>query len=105
RIPEYRTLLEAGCGWLDRQAVRAGAPSFADLAADRRARLVTAAERTPARALPRVLFLNVLADGRDLYFSHPDVWAGLGYGGPPQPEGFPDQDRPPKPRDAAGARP
>ena len=95
RDPRYRRLLERGCRWLDDQAPALGALAFAELEVEDREAVIDRAARAPARTLPRRFFDRVWGDVRTLYYSHPASWPALGYGGPPQPLGFPGHHRPP----------
>lgn len=93
RHPNYRLLLELGCQWLDQRAKDLGAPDFASLDADDRERLVDRAAH--AGGVARLFFDATHGEALFAYYAHPAAWAGIGYGGPPQPEGFLDYTQPP----------
>lgn len=96
RRPDLHRLLELACGWLDAEARRAGAADFAALAEAERDAIVARAEGAPPGTPPRALFDTIRPDAFRLYYSDSRSWGGLGYAGPPQPEGFLDHDRPPE---------
>ena len=85
-------ILNAGCDWLNAEA---GGDGFAALPEDRRVAILRAAEEASPAALQNVFFRYCLDAVYRHYYSHPDSWAGLGYQGPPQPAGYPDQAQPP----------
>ncbi|MEQ8663672.1 MAG: gluconate 2-dehydrogenase subunit 3 family protein [Gammaproteobacteria bacterium] len=83
-------LLDDGCAWLDATARAAGASGFAALAEAGRIAIVEQAAAAADGSLPRRLFESVHRRAFELYYSDPRSWTALGYGGPPQPLGFPD---------------
>jgi hypothetical protein len=94
----YRQFLEQGCAWLDDQARRTGAASFALLNQAARDKVVGKAELEPAGTLPRQFFEQTAEVCFFLYYSRPDGWKGLRYDGPPQPRGFLNYTQAPKAR-------
>jgi hypothetical protein len=98
RIDAYLRLVGAGCQWLDVEARRRGATDFAALAPVRREEVAAEAEKAPPRSVPRVFFDRMRGAAMGHYYARPETWPGLGYSGPPQPEGFLDFDRPPAAR-------
>ncbi len=44
----------------------------------------------------RRAFARTREDAFAAFYGDPRAWPGIGYRGPPQPEGFPDYDRPPQ---------
>jgi hypothetical protein len=89
-------LLKAGLDWLETQARAQGAPGFAAMTAEARARLALATQMAGDRSLQRGFFSVTRAIAFDLYYTDPAAWAGLaGYHGPPQPDGYPDHASPP----------
>jgi hypothetical protein len=88
-------ILVLGCAWLDKQARALGAGEFALLAAPQREAIVTSAERSAARSLPRVFFATTQQLAFERYYAHTESWQELGYDGPPQPRGFADFAGPP----------
>ena len=95
---EYRRLVELGCAWLDEQAAFFGAKDFGALGENERGRIVLlAAERDPG-SLPRSFFDLTRDAAFRIYWAKPEAWAAIGYGGPPQPDGFVDYALPPAKR-------
>jgi hypothetical protein len=92
-----RRLLMRGCTWLDDTARRRGGAGFADLGEVERNAIVAATENAPRNSLPRVFFEEVRRELFRLYYADARSWAAFGYGGPPQPAGFPDHEHPPSP--------
>lgn len=97
--PRLARVIELGCTWLDRAAVQFGAEDFAGLEEAGRITVVSRAERSAARSLPRVFFTVTLDRAFQEYYTQAAAWESLGYKGPPQPRGFPNQHL------APGARP
>ena len=87
---QYRRLIKQGCSWIDRQAGRLCSARFAEIGEKERDRILASAMESDADSLQRIFFQRVRADAFSYYYSHPDTWQPLGYGGPPQPDGFPD---------------
>ncbi len=88
-------LIELGCAWLDRQAGTRGFDGFAALDESLRIEIVTAAEKSANRSLPRVFFKTIHQTAFQHYYSDPRSWPALAYNGPPQPHGFPGHDQAP----------
>ncbi len=95
RNPKLTRVIELGCAWLDHQAAQRGAVDFTGLDETGRIAIVTTAERSAGRSLPRVFFTATRNLAFREYYAQPAAWKGLGYNGPPQPAGFPGHDRAP----------
>ncbi len=95
RDNRYRRLLKEGCRWLDTMAGREGAANFFSLDEGGRIKIVALAEAGEKGSLPYGFFFQTRYDAYHFYYGNPKSWKGLGYHGPPQPEGFPDYDIPP----------
>jgi hypothetical protein len=91
----YRRLLDLGCTWLDEQASFFGEKAFVALGQNQRARLVLFASEQAFGSVPRVFFETTQAHAFRLFWARPEAWATIGYGAPPQPEGFIDYAEPP----------
>ena len=87
-------LFDRGCEWLDGQAGAFGG-GFASLPEADRERVVQMAADQPERSLPEAFFKVVLRESLMLYYGRQQSWPGVGYLGPPQPEGFEDYAEPP----------
>jgi len=92
----YASLVEQFGRWLDERARAAGGVGFADLDRDARETIVRAAESAAADSPARRAFARTREDAFAAFYGDPRAWPGIGYRGPPQPEGFPDYDRPPQ---------
>jgi len=90
-----RRFIAWGCGWLDGEARRRGAPDFASAGPGVRERIVAQMAGFPPARREYVFFDAVRADAFRLYYADPRSWPALGYDGPPQPAGFPDHASPP----------
>ena len=88
-------IIELGCAWLDQQASVLGVDGFAALDESQRVEIVTAAEQSATRSLPRVFFQAMHQLALQYYYSNPRSWPALAYAGPPQPGGFSGHDRAP----------
>lgn len=95
-IPAYERLLQNGGRWLEREARQSYRATFSALSEGQREKIVEKAERSPPGSLPRVFFQRTRVDAFEIYYSHPQVWAALGFDGPPQPLGYPDFANPPE---------
>ena len=84
-----------GCAWLDQQAREQGAGEFASLESTQQELIVTTAEGSATRSLPRVFFSVTRELACKHYYAHPESWPGIRYAGPPQPTGYPDYEKPP----------
>ncbi|NNK32107.1 MAG: gluconate 2-dehydrogenase subunit 3 family protein [Xanthomonadales bacterium] len=93
-----REFTRLGCDWLEREAGRMGAASFADLPEEQRISVVAALESAPANSLQHRFFRRIRYRALFHYYGHPESWKSLGYDGPPQPIGFPSFRQPPRPR-------
>ena len=93
----YKQLIQKGCTWLDEQAGRQyDAASFAALSEAQRDAIVRLAADGQADILPLRFFRQTQQDVFFYYYAHPQSWPGLGYTGPPQPQGFLDYTHPPR---------
>lgn len=93
--PDYLKLLRAGCLWLDRQAQVRGKLAYAELDMSGRDSIVSVAEQSKAKSVPRAFFIYTRDDAFGFYYTQPETWGMLDYPGPPQPRGFMDYTRPP----------
>lgn len=91
---EYRRLIRKGCGWLDRKAVGWGGSGYLSLGEHEREEVAGESAVAPAGSVPRIFFERVRSDAFFHYYAHPASWPGLGYKGPPQPDGYPDYTSP-----------
>jgi hypothetical protein len=93
--PAYAALTRAAVEWLDERARAQGGNGFAALSeVDRQAIVSAAAARAPG-STPRTFFQATLDDALFHTYANESAWVNLGYAGPPQPIGFPDQQLPP----------
>lgn len=88
-------IIALGCVWLDQQAQKVGAKDFTALAEDKQIAIVSTAEQSMIKSLPRVFFYWTHRSALQHYYSRSESWRSLGYTGPPQPEGFIGHDQPP----------
>ena len=79
-----------GCGWLDQQAAILNATEFALLDPALQESVVTSAEHSAHRSLPRSFFSGMQDLAFRQFYAKPESWPDLGYAGPPQPQGFMD---------------
>ena len=95
----FERLLILGCAWLNEQAQKQaqdqGHQLFENLDEASRIAIITTAEQSANRSLPRVFFNAVQQYAFGIYYAHPETWVSLGYTGPPQPVGFPGYAEPP----------
>jgi hypothetical protein len=87
---QYRRLIKKGCGWLDHKARQHGADGFHSLGNREKEKVVAEAADADADSLPGIFFARLRSDAFFHYYAHPSSWKGLGYKGPPQPDGYPD---------------
>ncbi len=87
---QYRRLIRKGCAWLDRKAKESGRAEYAALGERAREKVAEEAAVAPEGSLARIFFERVRSDAFFHYYARPASWAGLGYKGPPQPDGYPD---------------
>jgi hypothetical protein len=92
----YADLVEQFVRWLDERARALAGVGFADLDSEARETIVRAAEAAAADSPARRAFARTREDAFAAFYGDPRAWPGIGYRGPPQPEGFPDYDRPPQ---------
>ncbi len=95
---DYEYLLKRGGQWLDEQARQRGADSYTALPPADREAIVSVAQASPERSLARVFFDATRDDALFFYYSNPASWPGLGFRGPPQPQGYADFTRSPTDR-------
>jgi hypothetical protein len=88
--------LQLGCAWLDAEARRLGAADFKAMDVAGREQVAANAVASPARTVQRAFFELTQRIAFAQYYARPESWRGLGYGGPPQPTGYPDHDKPPR---------
>jgi hypothetical protein len=100
-IPERLTaaggdtdILAPFCRWLDARAKEAGGGSFADLSTGEREAIVQAAESAAPESIANRAFRRTRHDAFAHYYADARSWPGIGYRGPPQPDGFPDYAQP-----------
>lgn len=84
----YRQFIKKGCEWLDAQAKQYGAADFAALSEAQREQVVSLAATGKAGVSVQMFFDQTQAYAFIHYYAHPQSWRALGYGGPPQPQGF-----------------
>lgn len=89
-------LLQRGCRWLDAQALKRGANNFSTLSQDKRDEVAGLAAGAGRGTQPGVFFRLVRDRAMFLYYSTPKAWAGIGFNGPPQWNGYPDYQLPPR---------
>ncbi|EXI82491.1 MAG: hypothetical protein AW10_00599 [Candidatus Accumulibacter appositus] len=93
--PAYAALTRAALEWLDERARAQGGNGFATLPEVDRQSIVSAALASAPGSTPRTFFQATLDDALFHTYADESAWVNLGYAGPPQPIGFPDQQRPP----------
>ena len=92
----YHKLITQGCAWLELIADKRYKQEFVLLNEAARIAIVKEAEASAGNSMQNVFFRAVRDDVFARYYAMPAVWASLGYGGPPQPHGFPDHDQQPR---------
>jgi hypothetical protein len=98
KIENYTRLLELGCQWLDETSMKLHGARFDGLSQTRMTAIVTLAEASPDKSIPRLFFERVRFDLMGLYYAMPASWNGLGITSPPQPNGYMDFAQPLKRR-------
>lgn len=98
RIENYTRLLELGCEWLDETSVKLHGARFDGLKHLQREAVVTLAETSPEKSIPRIFFERIRFDLFGLYYTTPASWAGLGISSAPQPHGYMDFTQEPRRR-------
>ena len=96
RNKRYMRLLRGGCKWLDFEARKMNAAGFADLDPISQEAIVAMAAEARDRSLPRVFYNYTREDGFRAYYAQPASWPGLGFRGPPQPDGYRDHAEAPR---------
>ncbi len=94
---DFARLLGTGCRWLDRAAQDLHTSGFASAPAVIREAIVSSAEQGSADAEERQFFEYVKRHAFRHYYTDPRAWRYLSFNGPPQPLGFVDYARPPRP--------
>lgn len=93
----FQRLITQGCAWLELQASEQYGVAFTVLEEPARVAIVQRAEASAKNSMENVFFRAVRDDVLNRYYARVEAWPALGYAGPPQPDGFPDHSRPPKP--------
>lgn len=91
---QYRRLIREGCAWLDSKARSRGGAGYLSLHEGNREKVMEELAGSPAGSLPGIFFGQLRSDAFFHYYAHPASWKGLGYKGPPQPDGYPDYTEP-----------
>ena len=94
--PAFRSAIEYGCAWLDRQAAASGGRRFAEVVPQHRERIVRLLSNTSPGSSARMFFDVTRDDVFFHYYADPRSWGAIDYAGPPQPKGFPDYSQPPR---------
>jgi hypothetical protein len=89
--PAYAALTRAALEWLDERARAQGGDGFAALSEVDRQAIVSAAAASAPGSTQRTFFQATLDDALFHTYANESAWVTLGYAGPPQPIGFPDQ--------------
>jgi len=93
--PELSALLLNGIRWFDAAAREFRAVNFSELTAAEQRSLLERAERN-GDSDGASLFASLRQRTMLLYYAHPRILAAFRYAGPPQPDGFPDFEQPPR---------
>lgn len=88
-----RRVLRRGLRWLDGTGT-----DFLSLPDAARIALLERCDELPARTPQGLFFQAVRRLTFEHYYARPETWEMLGYHGPPQPLGYPDQHLPPESR-------
>lgn len=99
RNPQVERVLQWGVRWLDRSAEQAHSSRFSELTEKQRIQVVETAAGEGAKLLPKAFYTIVRDLSMRAYYAHAAAWGGMGYGGPPQPDGFVDYRDAPMSRD------
>jgi hypothetical protein len=94
-MPDLQAVIPDGVAWLDRWAVRQGAPDFISLDEIGKERALEAALASD-NDIGRQFVSLVRFYAGSLYYSEPVIKATFPYTGPPQPNGFGDFAGPPQ---------
>jgi len=89
--PAYAALTRAALEWLDERARAQGGDGFGALSEVDRQAIVSAAAASAPGSTQRTFFQATLDDALFHTYANESAWVTLGYAGPPQPIGFPDQ--------------
>ncbi len=94
-IPPEDVLVREGISVIDRIARSKFAKSFTDLEEDEQFKIISSlqlGQLPPIREWSRIpqkdLFSKFLLEIVAAYYSHPEVWSEIGYGGPAYPRGY-----------------
>ena len=91
---QYRRLIRKGCSWLDRKASGRGASGYSSLDEGNREAVMGELAGVPDGSVAAIFFEQLRSDAFFHYYAHAASWRGMGYKGPPQPEGYPDYTEP-----------
>ena len=94
-MSDLKPLIPDGVAWLDRWAVRQGAPDFISLDETDKQHALEAALASDDHVARQFVWLIRLRAGL-IYYSEPAIKAAFPYTGPPQPNGFGDFAGPPQ---------
>jgi len=94
-IGQLRATLRAGIEWLDNRAQAEGAAGFLGLDERRQEGLMMAAFESVEPAGRRFM-IDLRHRALSVYYAEPAIERSFAYTGPPQPEGFPDFEAPPR---------
>lgn len=96
RDRRVQRILAMGCRRLNNTAKTLGVRNFSALREQSREDIVEATAAPGAAPLPKAFFTIVRDLSMRAYYAHAAAWGGLGYAGPPQPDGFIDYRDAPK---------
>ena len=74
--------------WMDSEALKLSADSFAVLDEQGRNRIVLQLEKSSGNTIGRLFFEQIRYHTFGLYYAHPESWTNLGIIAPPQPLGY-----------------
>jgi len=93
--PEQRNLIRWGLRYIEQLALEERQANFLALDKDQQQQILTSIQNGQARSLPewsrvpqKELFNKLLTEAVSAYYSHPQVWSEIGYGGPAYPRGY-----------------
>jgi hypothetical protein len=94
--PPFPVLLIQGLNALNALARREYDSPFTALSAEQQLSLLVALENNTASLItddgqnvpPKEFFTNVIGEVVSAYYSHPQIWSEIGYGGPAYPRGY-----------------
>jgi hypothetical protein len=94
-MSDLHALMTDGVDWLDRRAKQQGAPNFLALDESAKSAAVEAAYASDDVVTSQFIIKLRFYAGR-AYYSEPVIKSAFPYTGPPQPDGFPDFQDPPR---------